>query len=299
MNNDMKRRTFLAATVGTLIAAPVAVRFFTGNRKEVPHKHFAKGLKTYQNMVDVPIRPVDGPASFTLPLRPEPGNEWSYVLFVPSYMPNEVSLATPGEPDVFSVRTGRIGVARTRSDQTVILGADELFQVCSPHETDDRQPAEIALMLKDGKLFPAKEKGTQVDPNRDTQFEHLLAPAGLPSGELKVGKKWQAGIGRTKPFRFATNYEIAGFAEIDGRKTVNVRFDANVPHSVMSGSMKNVKFDKGETPTHTHSGNAWFDLESGLLVRQELDLASTRTKINGTDKDLTVKSKLYLQLFTV
>lgn len=299
MDNEMKRRAFLTATVGTLIAAPIAVRLLIGGRKGVPHNNFSKDLKRFQDMVDIPVRAIDGPASFTLPLRPQPGSEWSYVLFVPSFMPNEVSLATPGEPDAFSVRKGTIGVAKTQSDQTVLLGGDELFKVCSSRDTDDRQPGEFALMLKDGKLFPAKEKGTQADPNRDTQFEHLLALAGLPPGELSVGKKWKAEIGRTKPFRFSTNYEIAGFAEIDRRRTVDVRFDANVPHSAMLGSLKAVKFDKGEKVTHSHSGNAWFDLETGLLVRQELDAISTRSNIKGTEKDLTVTSKLILQLFSV
>ena len=299
MNNEMKRRAFLTATVGALIAAPVAVRLLSGRRNGIPGEDYAQEVKTYRDLVDVPIRPVDGPASFPLPLRPEAGSAWNYVLFVPSVMPNEVSRAVLGEPDIFSIRQGRIGVAKTQSDQTVILGADELFRICSPRGTDEREPAEFALMLRDGKLFPAKRKGTEADPNRDTQFEHLLALAGLPSGALSVGTKWKAAFGRTKPFRFATNYEVAGFAEIDGRQTVQVRFDAKVPHATMLGSMKEVRFGKGETVTHSHSGNAWFDLENGLLVRQELEQTSTRAKIQGTDKDLTTNATFILQLFTV
>lgn len=295
MNNDMKRRTFLTATIGTLVAAPLLVRYFSGKRKGLPHQNFARELDRYQKKLDLPISPVDGPATFTLPFRPQAGSEWNYVLFSTSILPNEMSQAVAGEPDAYLIREGWIGVSKTQSDQIVVHGGDETSKVCSPRWTDPRDPAEFSLLVQDGKLVPAKEKGTKATEKRDTQFENILSLASLPQGELSAGRKWKGESGRVKPFRYATNYEIVGFAEIDHRKTVQVRFDATIPN--LAQGVTKIKLEKNQSLTNRHSGHAWFELESGLLVRQELDMTSTCTNVR--DKDLTVQSKFIVQLFTV
>lgn len=292
MNNDMKRRTFIGLTVGALIAAPLTVRYFAGNRKGLPRRNFVKELKAYENMIDVTINPADGPATFTLPLRPQPGQEWTYLLFSPSFLPNELSQAAPGEPDAFIVRKGSIEVAETQSSQIVIVGGDDVFKICSPRHTDERKPAEIALMFKDGKLFPAKEKGTKANPDRDTQFEHLLALQGIPAGELTVGKRWKGNTGRLRPFNYATNYEVAGFAEVAGRKTAEIRFDATISNFVVTPGKQ------ADTGTNTHRGKAYFDLETGMLVRQEIEMTALCPDVKGTKKSVAVETKLFVQLFT-
>ncbi|HBT75882.1 MAG TPA: hypothetical protein DEB39_02930, partial [Planctomycetaceae bacterium] len=110
MNNDMKRRAFLGTIVGTLIALPIGVRYFCGKKTGLPHRNFGKELQKYLAKIDVPIRPVGGPASFALPLHPVVGDEKSYLLFAPSHLPSEISQATGGEPDAFTVREGWIYV---------------------------------------------------------------------------------------------------------------------------------------------------------------------------------------------
>lgn len=296
MDDHIKRRTFIAAAVSTMLAAPFAARYFVGEKPKSAHKNYGKELARYQSMVDVPIQSIEGPATFSLGLRPQAGKTWNYVIFSPSFLPNEMALAAPGQPDVFAVREGRIGVGKTLSDQTVIYGEDEFFKICSPKWTDERSPADFALLLQDGKLIPAKEKGTVDSSNRDTQFDDLLALNGIPTGELALGRKWKSGFGRIKPFKYTTNYEIAGFAEIDRRKTVNIRFHADIPN--LASGISSLKLEKGQTLTNTHSGNAWFDLDTGLLVRQEVDLKSVGTKVDGTDNDLSVEGKFIVQLYT-
>ena len=299
MDNDMKRRTFLGVTIGTLIALPLGVRYFAGKQKPVTHRNFAKELQKYRSMVDVPVRSIDGPASLSLPLNPPIGNEWKYVLFSPSVLPNEISNAVSEEPDAFVVREGWISVEKTPSAQTVILGGDEISKICSPQWTDERDTAEFALLLHDGKLVPAKQKGTKADPKRDTQFQHLLVLKGVPSGELKIGRRWQAASGRVLPFTYKTEYEVAGYADVGGRKTIDIRFSGSIPNMAGKSGVNKKRSEKGETMTNSHKGHAWFDLETGLLVRQEVEMTSTCTGIKGLDKSLSVDAKFFVQLFDV
>ncbi len=302
MNNEIKRRTFLGTVIGTLAVMPFGMRYFRGKKTALPHgnfgANFGEELQKYQAMVNVPVRPIDGPASVSLPLQPVVGSEMKYVLFSPSHLPDEISQATGNEPDAFTVREGWIYVDKTPSDQTVILGGDERFCVCSPRYTDERDTAEFALLLQDGKLLPAKEKGTPADSNRDTQFQHLLALQDVPN-ELKIGTKWQSRSGRLKPFDFPTSYEVVGFAEIAGRKTVDIRFSAQIPNVAGLPGVNKKQPGKGESMTNTHSGHAYFDLETGLLVRQEVEMTSTVTGIHGMDKGLSVAGKVFVQLFDV
>jgi len=291
MDNVMKRRVFLGSAVGALVAAPLAIKYLTGDKAGVTNRNFNRELQAYRNMVDVPIQTIDGPATFTLPLRPPVGQGWTYLFFAPSVMPNEISTAPPGEPDVFNVRKGWLGVGRTQSDQIVFVGGDEENKEYSPRWTTPKESSEIALMFQDGKLFPAKEKGTAAQSNRDTQFEHLLG-LNVPAGDLSIGRQWRASTGRILPFRYATTYQIAGFAEVATCKTVNVRFDATVPNMAPGMTL-----ERGQSLTNKHSGNVYFDLETGMLVRQEVAMTSTVTGIKGTDKDLVVEGKFIIQLF--
>lgn len=299
MDNQIKRRLFLGSIVGTLIALPLGVRYFTGGRSATSHWNFGKELKRYQAMFDLPVNSVSGPASFRLPLAPQPDREWTYVLFSPSHLPNEMSQASGGEPDAFVIREGWVAVDKTQADQTIIHGGDEISKICTATWTEDRNPGRFALMLHDGKLLPAKEKGTKADPGRDTQFEHLLSLRGVPNKDLNVGTRWKADSGRITPFKYQTDYEVAGFAEIAGRKTVDIRFSANIPNLAGRPGVNKKAAEKGETMTNTHNGHAYFDLETGLLVRQEVEMTSTCTGIKGVDKALAVNAKFYVQLFDV
>jgi hypothetical protein len=298
MNTEMKRRAFLGTIIGTLAAMPFGIRYFRGKKAGLPHHDFAAELQKYQTLVNVPVKSIDGPASLSLPLQPVAGSEWKYLLFSPSHLPNEISQAVGDEPDTFVIREGWGYIDTTPSGQTVILGGDDRSCVCSPSYADERDVAEFALLLHEGKLVPAKEKGTQANPKRDTQFQHLLALKDVPN-ELALGTKWQSTSGRMKPFAFKTDYEVAGFAEIAGRKTVDIRFSANIPNLAGLPGVSKRKPQKGETMTNSHSGHAYFDLETGLLVRQEVEMTSTVAGVKGMNKALSVDAKFFIQLFNV
>lgn len=300
MDNEMKRRVFLSGIVGLLVGTPIVVRLASGGKRGRSVEHFfSKELRKYRSLTATPMSEVTGASPFTLSLQPPIGREWRYVIFSPSYFPQGRSLATGDEPDVFLVRDGKLFVDETTKGQVVITGGDSIFQICMPTGTDQRPGKQVTLLVRDGRLFPARAKQNQPSAPYDLQLLSLLAMQQLPATELTLGMKWQSDAGRMKPFGgFTTRYEVAGFAEIMKRKTVRIAFSGKVPNM---GGLLGVDPKAGPTVTVTneHTGNAWFDLETGLLVRQELE--SVTNPVDSKDSEFAAKnrvtSKTVIQLF--
>ncbi len=289
MNQDIKRRTFIGAAVGTLLAAPFAFRYFGSGKKSISSYRFEKELQKYQSLVDVPVQTIGDVSSVSLSFRPQPKTEWNYVMFLPAFLPEKISQATAGEPDYFIAREGSIYVAKTKADQTAIYGEEKISKTCTPIGQDVQKEIEFAYLVSNGKLQLAREKGSKEKVHREKQLENLLSLQKLPNKELSVGTKWTSDAGRMLPFTgFKTDYQIVGFAEVAGRKTVNVQFSASVP---------DVLKKKGETMTNSHKGNAYFDLETGLLVRQETEFLPRCTGLSAELKELSANGKMVVQLF--
>lgn len=300
MDNEIKRRVFLSSIVGLLAGTPIVVRLATGGKRRNGAEHvFSKELRKYRSLTATPVDTIGGDSPFALPLQPPVGAEWRYVIFSPSYFPQQRSMAVGDEPDVFLVRDGKLFVDQTTKGQIVITGGDSRFNIYMPTETDERQGQQVTIIVRDGQLFPAKPKETTKAAPRDIQLSHLLALQNLPGKELTVGMKWKSDAGRAKPFvGFTTDYEVAGFAEIMGRKTVNIAFSGVIPRldglpGVDPKSSKNI------TVASEHTGNAWFALETGLLVRQET--ASVTNPVDPQKPDFAARnrvvSKTVMQLF--
>lgn len=312
MDNEMKRRVFLTGIIGTLIGVPVAVRLIGGSGTGSGESfRFGKELKKYRKMVNVAIRETDGPATFTLPLAPPVGASRKYVMFCPTVLPKELSRAVGDEPDTFFVNEGRFAVHRNHHDQIVLSGNENSCQVYAPQGTEEHEPDAIMILLKDGELRLARPRGLPLTHTRDLQLPHLLSLLKPPKGEWHVGKKWNGPLGRIRPFTgYSTAYEVVGFSEIEQIRTVKIAFTAHVPNVIGKPGVNSDTPARGATMTNTHHGHAWFDLETGLLVRQEADLESTTHNSTAgqgkTDKQtpkdtgytLTFQSKMILQLFT-
>lgn len=297
MDNELKRRTFLTVMIGTLLGVPVAYRLLGGGKHGREVHHFTKELNRLQTLVRVPVTTTDGPSAFSLALKPPVGRNWNYVVFAPSFLPENVSHALHGEPDMFLVKEGKLSVHQTRAGQIVLTGRDTNFSICSPIHTEERPKNEIILRTQNGVLYPAVPKG-ESSVHSDHQFLHLLPLAGVPQ-ELAVGKKWKSNTGRVKPFeRCPTEYAVAGFAEVAGRKTVNIRFKGSIPNIARLPGVNSQKPDKDANMTNEHEGNAYFDLETGLLIRQEVEMVSVCRGNEFPDKNgLTIKAQFSIQLF--
>lgn len=299
MDNELKRRTFLTVLVGTLLGTPVAVRLFFGGKRERSPHHFTQELQRLQSRVNLLVRPIEEPVSRTLQLTPPIGQSWSYVIFAPSFLPKEFSHALGDEPDMFLSKEGSIAVHQTNKGQVVLSGGDQHADIVSPVHTEEREKNEILLLVRDGVLRQAEPKGAKI-VQPDTQFLHLLSLPGVPK-ELPIGTKWKSNSGRVKPFQNCpTEYVIAGFAEVAGRKTAQIHFKGNIPNIARLPGVHFGETDKSATMTNTHEGKAWFDLESGFLVRQETKMTTVcRAKELATRNgdSLTIRADYIVQLF--
>ena len=304
ITKDIKRRVFLAGIVGSLVGIPIAARFITRNRSGSSH-YFSKTLAKYQSLLDVPVKTIAAPDPTALPFAPPAGGQWKYVIFLKTFLPKEYSNALGGEPDAFLLREGNLFFTRTNKGQEVFTGGDSLSQVCTAVYTNDRRASEIAVLFKENRLIPAKANGRPAPGVFDTQFERLLFLQSQPKA-LSIGNRWNEKGGRVKPFEgFSTDYEIAGFSEIGRQKTVEVQFSAKMPNIAGRSGITSRKMESGEVLKNEHHGHAWFDTETGMLVRQEIDMdiacghPGTASKNKDGDKLLHIKANATIQLFQV
>ncbi|MDR1965051.1 MAG: hypothetical protein LBQ50_14865 [Planctomycetaceae bacterium] len=306
MNNEIKRRIFLSGIVGSLIGLPVTVRLLTGKSEKnemIQSHHFTKELEKYRSLVDVPITSTNGTQSFFLTPAPPIGKEWRYIFYSPSFLPEEVSHATGKDPDTFFVREGILYVDQMNNGQVVITGGDSLCRVISPSWEEKKNTKSVMILVKNGQLHLTKPKGTILPTNIDVQLLHLLT-LGIPNQELKVGMKWRGNTGRIKPFTgYSTQYEILGFANVDGHQTVNVSFSGDIPNIVKSNGIVETKFENETVLSNRHHGNCYFDLENGCLVRQEVEIESFNAGIKGYKgkgglDSITIKAQFIVQLYT-
>jgi len=301
MDNKLKRRTFLTVVIGTLLGTPVAIRVFRGDKQHLETHRFTQELQRMRSLTHVPVQSTDGPSSLKLTLTPPIGQSWNYAIFAPSFLPKEFSHALGDEPDMFLAREGNFSANQTNRGQIVLTGRDTIAILCSPLNMAERPRSEMILLVRDGELRMAEPKG-EVIVHHDQQFSHLLSLAGGPQ-ELAVGKKWKSNTGRIKPFEHCpTEYEVAGFAEVVGRQTVNIRFEGSIPNVAQLPGVNLQKPDKDASMTNEHEGNAYFDLETGLLIRQETTMSTTvRSKEIATRNgdSMTVKADSIIQFFPV
>lgn len=304
MDRELQRRAFLIGTVGFLLGVPVAVKIFSREKNQGIEHPFSDDLSRYEESLDTPIRDLEAQAPFELSLNPPVGEQWKYLILSSSFLPAHISKATGGEPDTYLAREGRLFFDKTPSGQILISGSDSVNEVRSPLATDEREENTILLLLEEGNLRSAKPKDAQADVNQDTQFRHLLSLEDAPQKQLQAGMKWTSDAGRIKPFKgYRTDYEVVGIAELDGKKTAHIRFSATISDMQKMPELAAEPIPKGGTLTNSHKGDAYFDLETGLLLRQEVDMETCMTGIGGYKAEdgsdrFIVKAKFYVQLFT-
>lgn len=300
MNAEMKRRVFLTGIIGSLIGAPIVARLLLRREPDEAHR-FSDLLKTYRELLDVPVEITSdrGPAS--LALKPPNRGEWKYVLFSQSFLPPELSRATLGEPDSYVAREGNLFLGETNGGKILLGGGDTRCEVWSPFGMEPRDRQTVTLLCSNGRLSLAKVKGTATPDSQDTLLRHLLALENSSHQNLAPRKRWRGTLGRIKPYGgYSTDYEVAGFATVGGRAVIDIAFsgtvDLTAPPAGKSG---------GTAPlvTNRHRGHAWFDLETGFLLRQETEQEAVAAWIpgfrakDGSDK-ITVNTQSLFHLFT-
>lgn len=300
MNQEIKRRAFLSGIVATLAVSPLAMRYFRGKSTPITSRDFGKEFEHYEKIVNIPIQPTAGPERFSVNLAPAAGAKWKYVFLTPSYFQENFSQSSFTEPEVFHVKEGALSVAQAPNKQLVFLGKDDFSRNFFPTNTEELPPCEITALVQDGRIYPAQEKDSKPETPQDTLFPNILTLQDTQEKELTVGTRWTSNFGRIKPFRgYLTNYEILGISKILSRKAVQVKFDAEIPNLAAIRTLHPEKTGKNENTQQKHNGNAWFDLETGLLIRQEAEIRTEIHNVPGSDRPITICTKFTIQLFRV
>ena len=287
----------MSCIIATLAASPFAMRHFLVKRSPTTFRDFEKEFLQYEKIIGVPIQPISGPDRFALAPAPVVGEKWKYMFLTPSFFQEGYTWAARDVPDAFYVREGQFSVTQAAKDQIVFLGGDDISKACFPMGEEEFSPTDITLLFQNGQIYPAQEKGSTLSMVRETQLSRLLMLQDMPK-EMKIGTRWKSQSGRIRPFHgYSSNYEILGFSEILNRRTVNVRFEGTIPNLAALQGKRPEKAGKNEVIRQKHTGNAWFDLESGLLVRQETRIQTESRNVLGLDHPVNIDAKFIVHLF--
>ena len=300
MDNQIKRRVFIASGIGALIGAPFALNYLFNGKKKPRASVYKKQLDHYHELLNVPIASIATDNSFTWRISPEMEKKTKYVHFMETFFPPSLSNVASGTPELFSVVEGNFLATTTSDDNIILSGEDSLSKEYVPFDSCDRSLKTFLLLLKDNRLVQVTPKASNDKSKLNRGFVHLFAaPACL--AKAKPNQPVFFNEGRLKPFTgMRTSYTIAGFDQVGEQDTVRVHFEAkNYP----AGRRENAKAnDKTLKTREYHSGDSWFDLKTGLLVRQVIDFHSIVTGNLGdgkmNDKSVTdFHGIMTLQLF--
>lgn len=301
MRNEMKRRMFLASLLA-VAGAPIVYRLCRGRTNATTSHRFTQELKQYRDQVQVSVTPLEQTIPVEFTLAPPIGRSWNYVMLSQTYFPSEVSTAVGNDPDSIFVREGLLYCEQTNKGQVVIGGGDQRAGVISPLGVDEKETKDVTILVRNGSLGSAKPRGTQAPSNQDIQLAHLMGLE-TPGGPLARTQQWRGRSGRVKPFvGYMTRYEVQGLADVGGVKTIGIAFSGNIPNIVGLPGVRTKQPENPAVSTNQHRGTCYFDLETGLLVRQETEMELVNSGIQGyKGKDGTdtakFKSQFVIQLF--
>ena len=283
MNDQIKRRIFIASGVGVLLGLPFGLNYFVNGKKKTPQSVFRKQLEHYHNELNVAIEPGAAPSAPELKINPSVESKTKYVQFLETFLPGSMSNVAAGLPDMFSVTEGEFATTATQEGSILLSGKDSLSKKYFPFDSSDRDLKNFMLMVRDNKLVQVTPKSAKQTEPRNRGFVHLFALPGA-TRKLALNQQFTADEGRIRPFKgIRTSYSIAGFDRLNQRETVRVHFEAQNYTAIGKGQS-----DQDFKTKEYHTGDAWFDLTTGLLVRQVVDFHSV---VTGSLNDGRTNSK--------
>lgn len=270
MPNEIKRRVFLYTGIGVLAGMPFIMRSFHNQRKPVFENGFEKTLALYRRRTIASIETVKNQDAFEWKIAPRLQEELNYI----SFIQGASSRSQFGEnelPDMLCVAEGKIHPERTRDGATLLVGWDTKNVELFPQSFLERSPREFCLLVRENKFVQVEKKNEPPIRTQERNFVHLLSlveffPQVKP-GLTRVGER-----GRFNPcVPSKTNYLVNGFDRVNGRDCVRIHFERDATDRKNKTAPDNMVLEENE------KGNAWFDIQTGLLTRQ---MAEISMKIN-------------------
>lgn len=272
MNETMKRRIFIAAGAGALIGLPFVLRYMIGGGRKPVQSIFRDKLKEYCGRLDVPISQTVAPGTFEWRVAPPEKNTLKYVCLLQSFLPAAMTRTEEGVPDVFQVSEGTIECGKTIEGIPLLVGEDIISKEYCPFDSSDNELYDFFLLFQKNRFVQVVPKKQSKAGKMNKSFVHLLAMQDkFP--KAKQGDSCRSSEARIKPFKgINTDYRVAGFDKIGERSTIRIHFEAKGydVNRLTTGEEK-CKFQV----KNSHSGDAWFDLETGLMIRQSTEILAT------------------------
>lgn len=275
MDDRIKRRVFIASGVGTLIGLPFALNYLINRRGKIPQSSYSRQIEEYRRKINVPVNPISNSVEREWKINPPENEKANYTCMLEMFFPGSMTKVAQGMPDLFYATEGMIETGRTTEGHPLIAGSDTISREFYPYDSTERPLQDFLLLLKKDCLVQVslKEEKKKTPVNRS--FVHLLSMNNV-FPYIKTGLSATDEIGRIRPFKgVKTRYTILGFDKVAERETVHIGFDAkNYDLQKLAGEPG---FDQKVKTSQYHRGDAWFDLETGLLVRQVADCHSVVT----------------------
>lgn len=271
MNNELKRRAFIGTGVTALAGFPFVLHSITEGRRQLPQNEYQTKLEHYRHLTELTTELTDGPDVFEWKLVPQE-KEVQYLSFVES-------ICTPdGDnsgrlPDVFYLSEGSMNTFLTKEGEIMISGKDRNRIEYWPVETVNLPQQEFTLWLKNGKLVQVRNKNEKGEKYLERSFVHQLAMNDL-FPVVHIGRTAQKPVSRILPFNGrSTEYTACDYEILDQHKTIRFRFHTRVLDfsGLFNESRPNDPKQKSMV-NHFEKGNAWFDIETGLLVAQQMEI---------------------------
>jgi hypothetical protein len=311
MDKKVTRRVAIGTIIGGVVAAPVAYYFLKGGETAKPSgPKYQKAWANTVKLFDVPIKEIDGPATFTLNYRPKVGEKFRMISLYASYNERSYPDEYPEPPYIYDFTSGQVTAITSivKDMPALLIRAEKQTSNGRDYHKDEPCGECIVVPRKDNddvEYFEAGQGTPKKIPLEKVNYACMNLAVGLtcyyPKGKaLTKGMKWSYPKTADYPFEEAP-YEIAGFANVAGKETVKIVVDGHNNNQEIQDRINwrigQSKEEKERTDlkrylksviedeqTREYHSTVYIEMKTGFNVRQEWRGTTHKPKAPKTDQ---------------
>lgn len=287
------RRVALGTAAGAVASSPMIFRALKGRyQADAPTNQYETEWGKCIKMIDIPIKPIDGPSQFTLDYRPDKSRSYRGISLFASYDRFSHPAQYPQAPFYFSVGKGQIACLSPIVDNRPAYSISAEERVVRSYASVMNNASGQCIVVPDD----GNAKYYKMHNNVPKRIElHHIGPAcrGFVTAlamvyprrkVLTTGAAWN--IPKSLENRIEFPCKIVGFIEVAGQKTVHISAEKHVSHKDIqqhiADKMQQVKMAKIDKITKERMKEAieggktksyhlacYVNLDTGTVVRYE------------------------------
>lgn len=315
-SSKVTRRIAIGSIAGGIAATPFVLRALKGRypTSAPSSQEYEKEWEEMVRMLSVPIQETPDRTSCVLKIKAYEGMSFRVLHVFADYEESSRASTYPQSPDFYITSDGTLTSVSpvVAHAPALLLSANRNATHCRIAPTTDEPAAEYILVPNDGYYDfyqPGASRPTILPLGKIDLTCLLIADSisrFLPKGEeLVLGTKWV--VPETSSYCVELPFEIAGFAKLAGRESVKIVAERHldnqeVQHYVACSLQREQRIEKeagrrfdadeklksrvraviDRNKTMTFSVSRYVDVETGLVVRQELTIGSRFSKPDAT-----------------